>query len=126
LALRVRYLIFRKYIPCSVWNAHDPRQLLLHYFYQQELQMKKAVLIATCVAALSAYTTVGAFAQSSTGPAAQQDTMTKDKMGKEGMKKEGTTGMHNDSMAKDRMTKDGMSKDMSKEGSPKADTKKGN
>jgi hypothetical protein len=124
LALGLCYLIFKKYIRCCVWNAHDARQLLLHYFHQQEPQMKKAILLATCVAALSAFTTVGAFAQSSTGPAAQQDTMTKDKMGKEGMKKEGTTGMHNGNMAKD--DKNGMSKDMSKEGSPKADTKKGN
>jgi pentapeptide MXKDX repeat protein len=84
--------------------------------------MKKAILVATCVAALSAFTTVGASAQS-TGPAAQQDTMSKDKMGKDGMKKDGmeTTGMKKESM------KDGMSKDMSKDGSPKADTmKKGN
>jgi pentapeptide MXKDX repeat protein len=122
LAFRLCYLISRKYIRCCVWNAPDARRLLLHYFYQQELQMKKTILVATCVAALSAFTTVGAFAQSATGPAAQQDTMSKDKMGKEGMKKEGTTGMHNDGMAKNGMTKDGMSKN----GSPKADTKKGN
>jgi hypothetical protein len=36
--------------------------------------MKKAILVATCGAALSAFTTLGASAQSSTGPAAQQDT----------------------------------------------------
>jgi pentapeptide MXKDX repeat protein len=61
--------------------------------------MKKAILVATCIAALS---TAGAFAQSSTGPAAQQDTMSKDKMGKEGIKKDGmgTTGMNNDGMKK--------------------------
>ena len=84
--------------------------------------MKKAILVATCVAALSAFTTAGAFAQSSTGPAAQQDTMSKDKMGKDGMKKEGmgTTGMNNDTMSKDGMAK----KDMSKDGSPSADTMK--
>jgi pentapeptide MXKDX repeat protein len=91
--------------------------------------MKKAILVATCVAALSTFTTVGAFAQS-TGPAAQQDTMSKDKMGKEGgMKKEGmeTTGMDKGGMSKEGMSKDGMSKEMSKDGSPKADTmKKGN
>jgi pentapeptide MXKDX repeat protein len=89
--------------------------------------MKKAILVATCVAALSAFTTVGASAQT-TGPAAQQDTMSKDKMGKDGMKKEGTetTGMKKEGMSKDGMSKDGM-KDMSKDGSPKADTmKKGN
>jgi pentapeptide MXKDX repeat protein len=85
--------------------------------------MKKAILVATCVAALSTFT-VGAFAQS-TGPAPQQDNTSKDKMDKNGMmKKEGTatTGMKSDGMAKD-----GMKKDMSKDGSPKADTmKKGN
>jgi pentapeptide MXKDX repeat protein len=83
--------------------------------------MKKAILVATCVAALSAFTTVGASAQS-TGPAAQQDTMSKDKMGNEGMKKEGmgTTGMSNDGMSKDGK----MSKDMSKTGSPTANIMK--
>jgi pentapeptide MXKDX repeat protein len=82
--------------------------------------MKKAILVATCVAAFSAFTTAGAFAQS-TGPAAQQDTMSKDKMDKDNMKKEGigTTGMNNDAM-----NKDGMKKDMSKDGSPSADTMK--
>jgi pentapeptide MXKDX repeat protein len=74
--------------------------------------MKKAILVATCIAALSAFTTVGASAQT-TGPAAQ-DNMKKDDMSKDGMKKEGETK--------------GMSKDdMSKDGSPTADTmKKGN
>jgi pentapeptide MXKDX repeat protein len=92
--------------------------------------MKTTILAATCVAALSTFTSIGAFAQTSTGPAAQQDNMTKDKMGKEdGMKKEGmgTTGMNNNGMSKDGMSKQGMSKDMSKDGSPKADpVKKGN
>jgi pentapeptide MXKDX repeat protein len=86
--------------------------------------MTKAILVATCVAALSAFTTVGASAQT-TGPAAQDNTMKKDTMSKDGMmKKEGTetTGMK-----KDGMSKDGMAKDMSKDGSPKGDTmKKGN
>jgi pentapeptide MXKDX repeat protein len=86
--------------------------------------MKKAILVATCVAALSAFTTVGASAQT-TGPAAQDNTMKKDTMSKDGMmKKEGTetTGMK-----KEGMSKDGMAKDMSKDGSPKGDTmKKGN
>jgi pentapeptide MXKDX repeat protein len=82
--------------------------------------MKKAILVAACVAAISAFATVGASAQS-TGPAAQQDKMTKDKMGNDGMKKEGmgTTGMSNDAV-----NKDGMKKDMSKSGSPSADTMK--
>lgn len=93
--------------------------------------MKKTILVATCVAALSTFTAIGAFAQTSTGPAAQQDTMSKDKMGKEGgMKKEGmgTTGMNKDGMSREGgMSKEGMSKDMSKDGSPKADPmKKGN
>ena len=85
--------------------------------------MKKAILVAACVAALSAFTTVGASAQT-TGPAAQDNTMKKDSMSKDGMKKDGmeTTGMKKESTAKD-----GMSKDMSKDGTPKADTmKKGN
>jgi pentapeptide MXKDX repeat protein len=89
--------------------------------------MKKAILVATCVAALAAFTTAGAFAQS-TGPAAQQDNMTKDKMGKDGMNKDGmkkegmgTTGMNNEGM-----NKGGMKKDMSKDGSPDADTTKKN
>jgi pentapeptide MXKDX repeat protein len=85
--------------------------------------MKQAILVATCVAALSAFTTVGASAQT-TGPAAQDNTMKKDSMSKDGMKKDGmeTTGMKKEGM------KDGMSKDMSKDGSPSADTmkKKGN
>ena len=70
--------------------------------------MKKAILVATCVAALSTFTTVGAFAQTATGPAAQGDTMSKDKMAKDGMKKDG-------------METTGMKKDMSKDGSPTAD-----
>jgi pentapeptide MXKDX repeat protein len=84
--------------------------------------MKKAILVATCVAALSAFATVGASAQT-TGPAAQDNTMKKDDMSKDGMKKDGM-------MKKDETTgmkKEGMSKDMSKDGSPKADAmKKGN
>ena len=47
--------------------------------------MKKAILVATCVAALSAFTAVGVSAQT-TGPAAQ-DNMKKDGMSKDGMKK---------------------------------------
>jgi pentapeptide MXKDX repeat protein len=82
--------------------------------------MKKAILVATCVAALSAFTTAGAFAQS-TGPAAQQDNMTKDKMGNDGMKKE---GMKKEGMGTTGMNNDGMKKDMSKNGSPAADMKK--
>lgn len=84
--------------------------------------MKKIVIVLGCVAALSATATVPASAQS-TGPAAQQDTMSKDKMAKDAMKKD---GMDTKGMAKDGMSKDEMSK-MSKDGAPKADTvKKGN
>jgi pentapeptide MXKDX repeat protein len=89
--------------------------------------MKKAILVTACVAALSAFTAVGASAQT-TGPAAQDSTKTND-MSKDGMKKDGmeTKGMAKDGMAKDGMGKDGMKKDMSKDGSPTADTmKKGN
>jgi pentapeptide MXKDX repeat protein len=85
--------------------------------------MKKAILVATCVAALSAFATVGASAQT-TGPAAQDNTMKKDSMSKDGMKKD---GMETTGMKKEGTSKEGMSKDMSKDGSPKADTmKKGN
>jgi pentapeptide MXKDX repeat protein len=90
--------------------------------------MKKAILVATCVAALSAFTTVGASAQT-TGPAGQDNSMKKDDMSKDGMSKDGMKkdGMETTGMKKDGMTKEGMSKDMSKDGSPKADPmKKGN
>lgn len=77
--------------------------------------MKKAILAATCAAAFTAFTTVGAMAQT-TGPAAQDTTkmgteksMSKDKMSKDGMKTQG--------MSKDSMSKDGM-KDKSKENKP--------
>jgi hypothetical protein len=61
--------------------------------------MKKVMLVAICVAALSALNTVGASAQT-TGPAAQDSTksnMSNDKMKDGMMKKEGTgtTGMNN-------------------------------
>jgi pentapeptide MXKDX repeat protein len=86
--------------------------------------MKKAILVAACVAALSAVTTVGASAQT-TGPAAQDNTMKKDGMAKDGMMKK--DGMETTGMKKEGMSKDGMAKDMSKDGSPKADPmKKGN
>jgi pentapeptide MXKDX repeat protein len=76
-------------------------------------QLKKIAIVLGCVAALSATATVAASAQS-TGPAAQQDTMSKDKMGKDAMKKD---GMDTKGMAKDGMSKDEMSK-MSKDGAP--------
>ena len=70
--------------------------------------MKKAILVTAFVAAISAFTAIGASAQT-TGPAAQ-DNLSKDKMGKDSMKKDGmeTTGMKKDGMAKDSMGKDGM------------------
>jgi pentapeptide MXKDX repeat protein len=89
--------------------------------YQREPTMNKSILIATSLAAFSIATAFGALAQT-TGPAAQQDTMTKDKMSKDGMKKDGmeTKGMSKDGMAKDSMAKDSMSKDgMKKDGMSK-------
>ena len=85
---------------------------------------ENAILITACVTAISAFTAIGASAQT-TGPAAQ-DNMSKDKMSKDGMKKDGmeTTGMKKDGMAKDSMGKDGM-KDVSKEESPQGGKKDG-
>jgi hypothetical protein len=50
--------------------------------------MRNTILAATCVAALSTFTSIGAFAQTWTSPAPQQDNM-------------GTTGMNNNGMPKD-------------------------
>jgi pentapeptide MXKDX repeat protein len=89
--------------------------------YQRELTMIKSILIATSVAAVSIVPAFDALAQT-TGPAAQQETMSKDKMSKDGMKKSGmkTKGMAKDGMAKDSMAKDSMSKDgMKKDGMSK-------
>jgi pentapeptide MXKDX repeat protein len=81
-----------------------------------EMTMKKAVLVATCIAALSLTTSV--FAQNTTGPAPQSDNINKGGMSKDGM-------MKKDSMSKDSMSKDSMSKDsMSKDGMKKDDMKK--
>jgi pentapeptide MXKDX repeat protein len=119
-----------KYMSCSEHIVSERSTLpLIHpgISTPQEPNMKKAILVAACVAGLSAFTAVGASAQT-TGPAAQ-DTMKTNDMSKDGMKKDGmeTKGMSKDGMAKDSMSKDGMAKDMSKDGSPKADTmKKGN
>ena len=77
--------------------------------------MKKTILVAACVAALSAFTTVSASAQA-TGQA-PQDSMKSNDTSKDGMKKD---GMAKDSMSKDGMSKDGMAKDnMSKDGMTK-------
>jgi pentapeptide MXKDX repeat protein len=95
-------------------NERPVGWFLLGYKHQQEPEMKKAILVATCVAAISAFSTAGAFAQS-TGPAPQQDNMSKDKMGKDGMKQgTTTTGMDKGGMSKEGMSKEGMSKDSMK------------
>ena len=52
----------------------------------KEKSMKHIILVATCILALSTFSTVAAFAQS-TGPAAQSDNMTKKASKKSGMKK---------------------------------------
>jgi pentapeptide MXKDX repeat protein len=67
--------------------------------------MRKTILVAACVAVLSAVATPGGLAQGTgPAPAPQQDTVSKDKMARDGMKKEGigTTGMKKDSMGKER------------------------
>ena len=87
----------------------------------------KKFLIATAALTLMCGS---AFAQGSTGPAAQQDNMTKpgmtndSTMNKGSMEKGSTTGMSNDGMKKDGMS-GGMKKDMSKEGGQGTDKKKG-
>jgi pentapeptide MXKDX repeat protein len=79
----------------------------------------KKILIATAALTLMCGS---AFAQG-TGPAGQQDNMTKPGMTNsstdKGAMTNGTTGMSNDGMKKD-----GMKKDMSKDGAPSADTMK--
>jgi pentapeptide MXKDX repeat protein len=88
----------------------------------------KKILIATALTFMCG----SAFAQG-TGPAAQQDNMTKpgmangstdSSMDKGSMSSGSTTGMNNDGMKKDGMAGGGMKKDMSKDGSPSADTMK--
>ena len=78
----------------------------------------KKVLIATAALTLMCGS---AFAQTSTGPGAQSDNMTKPGMTngstmEKGSMNKGTTGMNNDGMKKEGMANDGMKKDMSKEG----------
>jgi pentapeptide MXKDX repeat protein len=86
----------------------------------------KKLLIATALTLMCG----SAFAQGTTGPAAQQDNMTKPGMTNEstsmdkGSMNKGTTGMSNDGMKKDGMAGGGMKKDMSKDGSPSGDTTK--
>jgi pentapeptide MXKDX repeat protein len=87
----------------------------------------KRFLIATAALTLMCGS---AFAQGTTGPAAQQDNMTKpgmtneSTMNKGSMDKGTTTGMNNDGMKKDGMSSGGMRKDMSKDGSPSGDAMK--
>jgi pentapeptide MXKDX repeat protein len=84
----------------------------------------KKILIATAALILMCGS---AFAQGTTGPAAQQDNMTKPGMTNNSTDKGsmgGTTGMNNDGMKKDGMSNGGMKKDMSKDGSPSGDTMK--
>jgi pentapeptide MXKDX repeat protein len=90
----------------------------------------KKILIATAALTLMCG---AAFAQGTTGPAAQQDNMTKPGMtnnstDKGSMDKGTTTGMNKDGMKKDGMSDSGMKKsgDMSKDGSSSADTMKKN
>jgi pentapeptide MXKDX repeat protein len=86
----------------------------------------KRILIATAMTLMCS----SAFAQG-TGPAAQQDNMTKpgmtngstdSSMNKGSMDNGNTTGMSNDGMKKEGMNSGGMKKGMSKDGSPSADT----
>jgi pentapeptide MXKDX repeat protein len=86
----------------------------------------KKILIATAMTLMCS----SAFAQG-TGPAAQQDNMTKpgmtngstdSSMNKGSMSNGSTTGMSNEGMKKDGIESGGMKKDMSKDGSPSADT----
>jgi hypothetical protein len=86
--------------------------------------MRKTLLITSCAAAISAFATVGAFAQSgTTAPTAAQSAQTPstkpmmNDASKSGspaaqgaMQNGSTTGMSNDKMSKDKMKKDNMSK----------------
>jgi pentapeptide MXKDX repeat protein len=87
--------------------------------------VKKTILVATCVAAFSAFTALGASAQT-TGPAAQQTMKTTDPMNAnarmhhhkhhKAMKKD---EMKQDDMPKGDMSKDGMKDGMKKDGMSK-------
>ncbi len=72
--------------------------------------MKKLLIAAAALSLMSG----SAFAQGSTGPAAQQDNMTKPGMTKDSTDKgamtKSTTGMSKDTMSKDSMSKDGTPK----------------
>jgi pentapeptide MXKDX repeat protein len=84
--------------------------------------MKKIFIAATALTLMCGV----AFAQGTSGPAAQQDNMTKPGMNNGTMEKgamdkgsmnTGTTGMNKDNMSKEGMPKDG-TKEMSKDGAP--------
>jgi pentapeptide MXKDX repeat protein len=79
---------------------------------QQELQVKKIILVTACIAAISGFTALSASAQTPSPAGKDSTSMSKDKMGKDGM-------MKKDGMETTGMKKDGM-KDPSKDGSPKA------
>jgi pentapeptide MXKDX repeat protein len=84
--------------------------------------MKKFLIAAAALTLMCG----SAFAQG-TGPATQQDNMTKPgmangSMDKGSMNNGSTTGMSNDGTKKDGMVSGGMKKDKSKDGSPSADT----
>lgn len=82
--------------------------------------MKKLLIATTAVTLMCG----AAFAQGTTGPAAQQDNMNKPGVNNGSMDKgSGTTTGMNDGMKRDGMN-GGMKKDMSKDGSPSADTMK--
>jgi pentapeptide MXKDX repeat protein len=91
----------------------------------------KKILIATAALTLMCG---AAFAQTTTGPGAQGDNMTKPGMTNnstsmdKGSMNKGTTGMNNEGMKKDGMSGSNMKKqgDMSKDGSSSADTMKKN
>jgi pentapeptide MXKDX repeat protein len=104
-----------------IFRSVAPEQII-----QQELSVKKIILITACVAAISGFTALGASAQtpSPAGKNSTSDNMSKDTMSKDGMKKDNMettgTGMKKDSMNKDGMSKDSMSKEtMSKDGMKK-------
>ena len=66
--------------------------------------MKKAILVATCIAALSAVTTVCAFAQTGGSAAQESSTAAKDKMGTDGMMKKDGMEKSSTPSAKDAST----------------------
>ena len=97
-------------------------------FNLKEISMKKVLIAAAALSLMCG----SAFAQSQTGPSAQQDNMTKPGMTNGSMQKgatdKGTTTGMNDGMKKDSMSGSKMKNEntMSKDGSPSGDTMKKN